>query len=105
MDKQQLEALEKECAALRQERDNRAALAAANGSDLSYAKELCNSWRRTTETLEQEKVDAREEARKWRDRYSSLFVRVACGVPSDITTAGIFLSWQREIDAAYEVKK
>lgn len=64
-----------------------------------------DSWRRTAETLEQEKVDAREEAILWRDRYSSLFVRVASGVPLDITAFGIFLSWQREIDAAYEEHK
>ena len=88
---QQLEALEKECAALRQERD---------------------TYRADRDSHQRGAIDAglqlnavREDARMWMDRYSNLFVRVACGVPPDITTAGVFLSWQREIDAAYEAKK
>jgi FtsZ-binding cell division protein ZapB len=48
----------------------------------------------------------REDSRMWMDRYSSLFLRVSCGVAPDTTERGIYLpwiylSWQKEVDLAY----
>jgi FtsZ-binding cell division protein ZapB len=43
----------------------------------------------------------REDSRMWMDRYSSLFIRVSCGVAPDTTERGIYLSWQKEVDLAY----
>jgi len=45
----------------------------------------------------------RSDARMWMDRYSSLYVRVACGVAIGADEGSIFLEWQREVDAAYAI--
>ena len=44
---------------------------------------------------------ALDDAKMWMDRYSSLFIRVSCGVAPDTTERNIYLSWQREVDETY----
>ncbi len=67
--------------------------------DTSYHFPTCDC----RDCLREERDTLRADARMWMDRYSSLYVRVACGVAIGADEGSIFLEWEREVDAAYAI--